>query len=47
MELDYELYDELTSQIRHVIEEKNNPKEVIKTLAALIDHVVEHHLDEK
>jgi hypothetical protein len=45
--MDYELYEDLADQLGYVIKEKNNPKEVLKTLAALIDHVVEHCLDEK
>lgn len=44
--MDYELYEELKFYINTKLEDKNNPKEVLKTLSGLIEHVAEFYLEE-
>lgn len=45
--MDYELFSELKWHVETKLEDKKNPKEVLKTLAALVDHVAELHFDEE
>lgn len=44
--MDYDLFEELKLYTANALEDKNNPKEVLKTLAALIDHVAEFYLED-
>jgi hypothetical protein len=44
--LDYELFEELRVYITNTLEGKKNPKEVLKTLTALIEYVADCYLDE-
>jgi hypothetical protein len=46
MKMDYELFEELKIYVLNALEDKKNPKEVIKTLSALIDNVVDFYLED-
>lgn len=45
--MDYELFEELKPYVEAALEDKENPKDVIKTLAALVDHIAEFYLKDK
>ncbi|MEK4782342.1 MULTISPECIES: hypothetical protein [Bacillus] len=44
--MDYELFEELKPYVENAVEDKKNPKEVIKTLANLIEHIAEFYIDD-
>ena len=42
--MDYELYEELKTLVNRALDEKKNPKEVLKTISELINHIADDYL---
>jgi hypothetical protein len=45
--MDYELFEELKGYTMTALEDKSNPKDVIKTLSELISYVAEYYIEDK